>query len=207
MSWRLASEAAAEASSEEGSRVRSSVERLSEVREDQSAVTASTRIHGTSTVTEQSPPHLQHGDQLRPGERGRREAEAGETRHAVQQQLRGHSLGPGLDREVSSWEIISWEVSWEVSWCVQLCPGEVEVVEGVAPDGGGEEAAELGAGQLRVGEVQPRHLSMIMCCHFLINNGFAFYNIRTDIEFSLSSDQTLCACAASIVNVINYEQC
>ena len=161
MSWRLASEAAAEASSEEGSRVRSSVERLSEVREDQSAVTASTRTHGTSTVTEQS--HLQHGDQLRPGERGRREAEAGETRHAVQQQLRGHCLGPGLHREIISWEV-SWEIiSWEVSWCVQLCPGEVEVVEGVAPDGGGEEAAELGAGQLRVGEVQPRHLSMIMC--------------------------------------------
>ena len=149
MSWRLASEAAAEASSEEGSRVRSSVERLSEVREDQSAVTASTRIHGTSTVTEQS--HLQHGDQLRPGERGRREAEAGEARHAVQQQLRGHCVGPGLHREVSSWEIISWEVSC----VVQLGPGEVEVVEGVAPDGGGEEAAELGAGQLRVGEVQP----------------------------------------------------
>ena len=105
MSWRLASEAAAEASSEDGSRVRSSVERLSEVREDQSAVTASTRIHGTSTVTEQS--HLQHGDQLRPGERGRREAEAGEARHAVQQQLRGHCLGPGLHWEVISWEIIS----------------------------------------------------------------------------------------------------
>ena len=200
MSWRLGREAAAEASSEEGSRVRSSVERLSEVREDQSAVTASTRTHGTSTVTQS---HLQHGDQLRPGERGRREAEAGEARHAVQQQLRGHRLGPGLH-----WEVISWEViSWEVSWCVQLGPGEVEVVEGVAPDGGGEEAAELGAGQLRVGEVQPRHLSMIMCCHFLINNGFAFYNIRTDIEFSLSSDQTLCACAASIVNDINNEQC
>ena len=165
MSWRLASEAAAEASSEEGSRVRSSVERLSEVREDQSAVTASTRIHATSTVTQS---HLQHGDQLRPGERGRREAEAGEARHAVQQQLRGHSLGPGLHWEVISWEIISWEISWEViSWevscVVQLGPGEVEVVEGVAPDGGGEEAAELRAGQLRVGEVQPRHLSMITC--------------------------------------------
>ena len=91
---------------------------------------------------------------------------------------------------------------------MQLGPGEVEVVEGVAPDGGGEEAAELRAGQLRVGEVQPRHLSMIMCCHTPYQQRLCItLGLTLNFHFQLSSDQTLCACAASIVNVINYEQC
>ena len=78
--------------------------------------------------------------------------------------LMRQSAGRGRSRRQP--QLRSWSSGAVTRSCVvQLCPGEVEVVEGVAPDGGGEEAAELRAGQLRVGEVQPRHLSVIMCCH------------------------------------------